>query len=202
MKDFGGHLKQGDTIVQNGANSMVGYAVTQLARDLGYNVINIIRNRPDETGVQERLNLLGASVTVSDTFARTKTMLDLIKELPAPKLGLNGVGGDQLRTVTNYMADDGVVVTYGGMSKQPVQIPTSALVFRNLQFRGFWMSKWKLENPIEERQKMIDELAEKIKSKKLVLFMETWKSSEFDLAYEAYHKEFKTRKQVLLFDQL
>ena len=34
----------------------------------------------------------------------------------------------------------GTVVTYGGMSMQPVSIPTSLLIFKDLQFRGFWLS--------------------------------------------------------------
>jgi len=32
------------------------------------------------------------------------------------------------------------VVTYGGMSQQPVNIPTSLLIFKDLHFRGFWLS--------------------------------------------------------------
>jgi trans-2-enoyl-CoA reductase len=35
------------------------------------------------------------------------------------------------------------MVTYGGMSMQPVSIPTSLLIFKDLQFRGFWLSgRW------------------------------------------------------------
>eukprot|EP00967_Tisochrysis_lutea_P066580 scaffold86763_cov17-Tisochrysis_lutea.AAC.2 len=32
------------------------------------------------------------------------------------------------------------MVTYGGMSMQPVNIPTSLLIFKDLNFRGFWLS--------------------------------------------------------------
>lgn len=42
LRDFES-LKPGDVIVQNGANSMVGYAVIQLARHMGVRTINIIR---------------------------------------------------------------------------------------------------------------------------------------------------------------
>ena len=39
------HSEQGDTIIQNGANSGVGQAVIQLASCRNINTINIIRNR-------------------------------------------------------------------------------------------------------------------------------------------------------------
>ena len=42
LHDFG-NLKPGDYIIQNAANSMVGKAVIQIARELGINTINIIR---------------------------------------------------------------------------------------------------------------------------------------------------------------
>jgi len=38
-------LKPGDVIVQNGANSMVGFAVVQLAREMGVKTINIVRGQ-------------------------------------------------------------------------------------------------------------------------------------------------------------
>lgn len=32
------------------------------------------------------------------------------------------------------------MVTYGGMSMQPVSVPTSLLIFKDLRLRGFWLS--------------------------------------------------------------
>ena len=37
------NLKPGDVIIQNGANSMVGQAVVQMARDMGVKTINVVR---------------------------------------------------------------------------------------------------------------------------------------------------------------
>jgi trans-2-enoyl-CoA reductase len=44
MLDFT-ELKQGDWIVQNGANSGVGQNVIQLARIRGFKTVNVIRDR-------------------------------------------------------------------------------------------------------------------------------------------------------------
>ena len=44
MLDFA-QLKEGDWLVQNGANSGVGQNVIQLARIRGFKTVNIIRDR-------------------------------------------------------------------------------------------------------------------------------------------------------------
>lgn len=43
LRDFE-QLKPGDVIIQNGANSMVGLAVVQMAREMGIKTVNIIRS--------------------------------------------------------------------------------------------------------------------------------------------------------------
>ncbi|KAJ1890185.1 mitochondrial 2-enoyl thioester reductase [Coemansia sp. IMI 209127] len=34
------------------------------------------------------------------------------------------------------------LVTYGGMSRQPVAMPTSLLLFKDIRACGFWMNRW------------------------------------------------------------
>ncbi len=34
------------------------------------------------------------------------------------------------------------MVTYGAMSLQPLTIPNGMLIFKNLNFTGFWVNKW------------------------------------------------------------
>ncbi len=43
LRDFV-KLSPGDVIMQNGANSMVGLAVIQMAREMGVKTINIVRS--------------------------------------------------------------------------------------------------------------------------------------------------------------
>jgi len=51
------------------------------------------------------------------------------------------------------------MVTYGGMSRQPIIIPTSSLIFKDVRLTGFWMTRWNATHSLEERQKMLDDLA-------------------------------------------
>jgi mitochondrial enoyl-[acyl-carrier protein] reductase / trans-2-enoyl-CoA reductase len=51
------------------------------------------------------------------------------------------------------------MVTYGGMSRQPVIAPTSSLIFNNIQLKGFWMTRWNMTQPLEERVEMLTYLS-------------------------------------------
>jgi hypothetical protein len=51
-----------------------------------------------------------------------------------------------------------VLVTYGGMAKQPVTVPVSALIFRDVALRGFWMTRWNQTQAAEARAAMLADL--------------------------------------------
>ncbi|OQR71389.1 trans-2-enoyl-CoA reductase, partial [Tropilaelaps mercedesae] len=58
-----------------------------------------------------------------------------------------------------YVANRGYVVTYGGMSRQPVTVSTAALIFKSVHVVGFWRSLWAKENSgSPEDNKMYAEL--------------------------------------------
>lgn len=58
------------------------------------------------------------------------TQLFKSKKLPAPKLALNCIGGKSAHAVLRHLTQDGIMVTYGGMSREPLTIPISALIFK------------------------------------------------------------------------
>ena len=49
------------------------------------------------------------------------------------------------------------MVTYGAMSKKPVELPAGMLIFKDLKFKGFWVSKWSDEHP-EQKTVVVEEL--------------------------------------------
>lgn len=154
LKDFG-QLRSGDLVVQNGANSAVGRLVIQMASIMGAKTINVIRDRVDYEDVAKELMDLdpkgGATVVKSDD-------LKDLKELQA-KLGLNCVGGGAVVDMSRVMGQDGVIVTYGAMSRRPLIIPAGLLIFKNLSLNGFWISEWyKKAAYSEERSKMIEDI--------------------------------------------
>lgn len=170
LRDFA-DLKEGDWFVQNGANSGVGRAAIQLGRLWGYKSINVIRARPEGTEELKReLKELGADVVVTDEELQAKGFSEQVKEWTnggrdRVSLGLNCVGGKPTTALAKLLTSEGHLVTYGGMSKQPVQLPTALLIFKNIHFDGFWVSKWSKENP-DEKKRTVDHVLSLIREGK------------------------------------
>eukprot|EP00741_Cyanophora_paradoxa_P023686 tig00021612_g22880.t1 len=198
IEDFA-KLKAGDVIVQNGANSVVGQCVIQLAKARGVKTINIIRDRADYAETAETLKSMGADVVVSEDYAKRQAMADIIADFPAAKLGLNCVGGPSATEVVRLLGKGGVMVTYGGMSRKPVTIPTSALIFKDITVRGFWLSRWADSVSPGVRLAAINQLADMVRSKKLQYMMERKSFDEFDVAVLRALQPRKDRKIVLDF---
>lgn len=162
LKDFV-DLQPGDWFIQNGANSGVGRAAIQLAKLWGYKSINIVRKR--ETGHEalvEDLKSLGADVVVTDEDLARKDFRDQLKSLTnngrePVRLGLNCVGGALVNNMAKHLSANSPIVTYGAMSKQPVQLPMGLLIFKNISFQGFWVSRWSDANPAE-KEKCVQEI--------------------------------------------
>jgi len=62
------------------------------------------------------------------------TQLFKSKKLLAPKLALNCIGGQNAQEVLRHLAYGGIMVTYGGMSREPLTVPISALIFKVIQY--------------------------------------------------------------------
>lgn len=210
LKDFAS-LKEGEWFIQNGANSGVGRSAIQLAKVFGYKSINIIRKR--ETGTEEmknELKALGAGAVVTDEEAMDKGFGEKVKEWTnggrePVRLGLNCVGGKIVNSMAKTLAPEGHMVTYGGMSKQPVMLPTALLIFKNIHFDGFWVSKWSDQNP-EEKQKTVDhvlDLTREGKFKDVPLQEVEWnwetKKDELVSAVQGTLEGFRSGKGIFIF---
>lgn len=61
------------------------------------------------------------------------------------------------------------MVTYGGMSREPVIVPTASFIFKDIQLRGFWMTRWRKDNACTEQcDKMYNDLSQFMRDGKLV----------------------------------
>lgn len=162
IKDFANWQWTGqEWFVQNGANSGVGRAAIQLAREWGLKNINVIRKREGWKSLQEELLVLGATKVITEDEFLSSGFADMVKEWTNGgreqiKLGLNCVGGKSATSAAKILAPGAHLVTYGAMSKQPVMLPTGLLIFKDLHFDGFWVSKWSDKNPVEKKQTVDD----------------------------------------------
>ena len=130
-------LRSGEWLIQNAANSAAGRCVIQIAKELGYKTVNVVR-RAD---VVEELRALGGDLVLLDGEKLREEVATMTEGAPI-RLALNAVGGESALRVAKTLASDGTMVTYGAMSLQPLSIPNGMFIFKNLRFTGFWVNKW------------------------------------------------------------
>lgn len=155
-------LQPGDWVVQNVANSGVGRAVIHLARHKGWRTVNLVR-RPE---LIAELKAEGADVVVTDATALSKQIRDLTSGAEI-KLGLNAVGGESARQVAKSLAAHGTIVTYGAMAREPMQIENGLLIFKDIRFRGLWISAWYRTATRAQIEAMFAELLPLVRAGKL-----------------------------------
>ncbi|CAN4119020.1 unnamed protein product [Withania somnifera] len=193
-------LKSGDSIVQNGATSIVGQCVIQLARLRGIHSINIIRDRAGSDEAKENLKQLGADEVYTESQLEVKNVRGLLGDIPEPVLGFNCVGGNAASVILKFLKQGGTMVTYGGMSKKPITVSTSSFIFKELTLKGFWLQRWMSSDKAEERQSMIDYLLGLSRDRKLKYELEVAPFDDFHTALEkAMGKRGSQPKQVLKF---
>lgn len=194
-------LKAGDIVVQNGATSMVGQCVIQLAQQCNIQTVNLVRDRPGVGEVKERLLSLGAEHVLTEEELGKLDKKTFLKELGAEaKLGLNCVGGSAATAVMKLLGDGGTLVTYGGMSKKPITLATGPLIFKDIRLRGFWLGKWKSKHSNEDFAEMTNMLLGLVRDGKLQYAIEKVPFGDFNSALnKAMGKHGSISKQVLIF---
>ena len=151
-------LKKGDWLIQNAANSAAGRAVIQIAHELGYKSVNVVRRGE----LTDELRAEGGDVVLVDG----ENLRDEVKAATtgAPiRLGLNAVGGDSALRLANCLAPGSTLVTFGAMGLQPLKIPNGLLIFKDLRFRGIWINKWYDNATKQERMEAFQALFEMAK---------------------------------------
>ncbi|KAL6718217.1 mitochondrial 2-enoyl thioester reductase [Lecanora helva] len=168
LRDFE-EFKEGEWYLQNGANSGVGRAALQLGKRWGYKCIAVVRKREREEWerLKRELEELGASKVVTDEELVKRDFKDRVMEWTnggreEVRLALNCVGGDHAMAIARVMSPGGCMVTYGGMSKNPMKVGASMLIFKGFRLEGFWVSKWSDSHP-EEKKRTVDALLEMIR---------------------------------------
>ncbi|KAJ4377681.1 mitochondrial 2-enoyl thioester reductase [Neocucurbitaria cava] len=193
LRDFT-TLKEGEWFIQNGANSGVGRAAIQLGKKWGYKSINVIRGRDDKSAedkLKSELKELGADVVITDTELQSQGIKDMSKEWTNGgrekiRLALNCVNGKAATAMAKLLSSSSHFVTYGAMSKQPLTIPASMLIFKDIHFHGFWVSRWAEKNPEDKKATVADVL-------------EMYRKKEFkDIPVDEIKWEWETKGEELI----
>jgi trans-2-enoyl-CoA reductase len=153
LSEFG-PLQPGEWVMQNAANSAVGRYLITLAKRAGIKTVNIVR-RP---GLEAELKALGADVVVEDGEGLDKRVREATGGAPV-KLAIDAVGGSAALRLGETVANGGTVVHYGAMSGKAPMLSPTALIFRNVTLRGFWLVSWMNATPREAQAALMAKMA-------------------------------------------
>jgi trans-2-enoyl-CoA reductase len=156
-------LQPGDWVVQNAANSGVGRALIQMAKKQGFRTINFVRRAEL---IPEMLEL-GADAVFLDTDQGVSEAKDMLAHLPV-KLAANAVGGDSAIHLMELLSQEGLMVTYGAMSRRSLKVPNKYLIFKNLRLHGLWITQWFEKASTAEIQSVFELLANMVLDQELV----------------------------------
>ncbi|MEY3480735.1 MAG: hypothetical protein RIQ71_1510 [Verrucomicrobiota bacterium] len=134
---FFADLGPGNWVAQNAATSAVGRAVIEITKHSAWKTLNAVR-RPEAA---DELRKLGADAVLVDGPGMADEAAAILGG-EKPRLGLNAVGGASATRLAGLLDDGAPFVTYGAMSKEALKIPNGFLIFRDLDFRGFWLTRW------------------------------------------------------------
>ena len=152
-------LQKGDWLIQNAANSAAGRDIIQIAHELGYKTVNVVRRAE----LIDEMRAEGGDAALVDDENLREQVKNATGGAPI-RLGLNSVGGDSALRLANCLAPGGTLVSFGAMSLQPLKIPTGLLIFKDLRFRGIWINKWYDNATPSERMETFRPLFEMAKS--------------------------------------
>ena len=130
-------LPRGSWVIQNGANSGVGRATVAIAKALGLRTVNVVRR----DAVVAELKAQGGDVVLVDGPDLAQHVAAETENAPI-RLALDGVADTSPTNLMTCLSEDGVLVSYGAMSRKPMIVQPGSLIFRKQTVRGFWLRYW------------------------------------------------------------
>ncbi|WP_224815987.1 zinc-binding dehydrogenase [Hasllibacter sp. MH4015] len=124
--------------ISTAAGGALGAMIRRRARQKGVKIINIVRRDAQV----EDLKADGARYVLNETDADFEAQLaDLCKELRC-KMAFDAVGGQMTYALAQALRADGRILVYGGLADKAIALHPGTMIFKELDVRGFWLSKW------------------------------------------------------------
>jgi len=160
-------LQKGQSLIVNGANTLIGMSVLQLAKHYGYNCVGVMQSSPGESELHlEKLKQMGLQV-ITDPVINAKEIFG--NELPA--LAINLVGGLSAAHLAAALSDNGQIVTLGSSANDVHIFGNTDLVEKNLTVKGLSIFKWLKNTPRNELEQSVAEISDLVLANKLKLFV-------------------------------
>lgn len=126
-------LRGGDVVVITAASSSVGLAAIQIANSVGATAIAVTRTSAKKQALLDT----GAAAVVVLAEADLEARLKEIAGPPGVRVVLDAVGGPTFEPLTAAMSKGGILIEYGGLSREPTPFPLAVVLGKTLTLRGY-----------------------------------------------------------------
>ena len=147
-------VASGDWVIQNTANGAVGKTLAMLAAARGVHIVNLVRR---DAGVEE-LAALGIANAVSTATDGWQDRVRAITGDAPIRAAVDSIGGQASAELLSLLGEDGLLVSFGTMAGEPMQISSGNLIFKQAVVKGFWGSKVSAAMPAEAKRRLLGEL--------------------------------------------
>ncbi|MGN5764585.1 zinc-binding dehydrogenase [Acinetobacter calcoaceticus] len=162
------NVQPGQWLIQNTANGAVGKTVAMIAQARGLQVINLVR-RSDAIVEMQALGIQHVVATDQDDWKTKVKALHADQPLIA---GVDSIGGSASGEMLNLLSENSLLVSFGSMTGETMQISSGDLIFKQATVKGFWASVVSKEMPAERKKALFVELLTLAAQKKLILPVE------------------------------
>ncbi|WP_374573102.1 zinc-binding dehydrogenase [Acinetobacter sp.] len=162
------NLQPGQWLIQNTANGAVGKTVAMIAQARGQQVINLVRR---SSAVAE-MQALGIQHVVAADQADWREQVKAIHGSQPLMAGVDSIGGSASGELLALLSENGLLVSFGSMSGEAMQIASGDLIFKQATVKGFWASAVNKQLPAQRKKALIAELLTLAAQKKLALPVE------------------------------
>ncbi len=159
------NVNAGDWIIQNTANGAVGKTVAMLAKARGVHSVNLVRR---DAGIEELAALGIANVVSTAKEGWKKGVHDLTGGMPL-RAAVDSIGGTASGDLAELLGEKGLLVSFGSMKGEPMQLSSGSLIFKQQTVKGFWGSKVSAAMPGAQKARLVGELLRLVASGELKL---------------------------------
>lgn len=148
------NAEAGQWIIQNAAGGAIGKTVSILAREQGVNTISLVRNSETE----KELTAQGIEHVVSTANQDWQQSVNKLTAGASISYAIDSVGGAATAALTALLGENGLLVSFGSMSGEPMHIPAADIAFKQVTVKGFWQKKINQSMAVEKRKSMMEKL--------------------------------------------
>ncbi|WP_265500431.1 zinc-binding dehydrogenase [Paracoccus beibuensis] len=159
------NVSRGDWVIQTAANGAVGKIMAVLAASRGVRLVNLVRR----ANAAEELAAMGMTDIVS---TNDSDWVQRVRDIVGPdgaRAAVDSIGGSVATGLVELLGVEGLLVTFGSVTGDALQLPAGPIIFKHLTVKGFWGARVMPATAPEDRQRMFGELIGLVMDGKLKL---------------------------------